>query len=166
MEVYVTKEVSKRAAKGGISDAALSKAVADAEAGLVDATLGNGIIKQRIPGASSGKSRGSRAIIFYVRGKRAIFLHLFAKSAKANLSAAEEEAYRDFAKELARLTDVQFRMLLEKQDWRRIGYEEHRKEVSERRASIASSGGRGSGSRRRDQPGDKTSFRRGLPDDG
>jgi hypothetical protein len=48
---------------------------------------------------------------------RAIFLHLFAKNDRDNLSNAELEAYRDFARVLANLTSEQIKGLVEQSKW-------------------------------------------------
>jgi hypothetical protein len=63
--------------------------VRSAEAGLVDADLGGGLIKQRVARPGQGKSGGYRTIVAYQRGDRAVFLFGFAKNERANLSADE-----------------------------------------------------------------------------
>ena len=50
---------------------------------------GQGLIKRRIPRGNQGAARGSRAVVFYRRGIVAVFLHIFPKSRKANLSKSE-----------------------------------------------------------------------------
>jgi hypothetical protein len=60
---------------------------------LVDADLGDGVIKQRVARSGQGKSGG------YRRTKtRAILVYGFAKSDKANLEPDELEVYRKLAK--------------------------------------------------------------------
>jgi hypothetical protein len=59
MRVFKTKPFARFAAKEGIADAALRDAIRRAEAGLVDADLGGGVIKQRL--ARPGK--GSRVAL-------------------------------------------------------------------------------------------------------
>jgi hypothetical protein len=73
----------------GIADSTLSKAVRGAEAGLVDADLGGGLIKQCVARPGQGKSGGFRMIVAYRRGSRAIFLFGFAKSERDNLDDDE-----------------------------------------------------------------------------
>lgn len=75
-------------------DGALAKAVRDAEAGLIDADLGGGLIKQRVARPRQGKRGGYRTVIAYRRGDRAVFLYGFAKSARANIADDELEALR------------------------------------------------------------------------
>lgn len=57
------------------------------EAGLIDADLGSGLIKQRIARQGRGKSGGYRSILIVRSGERAIFVFAFAKSDKPVLSA-------------------------------------------------------------------------------
>ncbi len=68
-----------------------------AEIGLIDADLGGGLIKQRLARQGSGKSGSYRSIMIFRSGERAILVFAFAKSDKANLSAAELKAYRKAA---------------------------------------------------------------------
>lgn len=95
--IYANRWFAKFAAKEKISDASLAEAVHRAESGLIDADLGGGLIKQRLARQSSGKSGGYRSIMIFRSGERAIFVFAFAKSDKANLSAAELKAYRKAA---------------------------------------------------------------------
>jgi hypothetical protein len=86
--------------KAGISNAALCRAVRDAERGLVAADLGGGVIKQRIARPGQGKSGGFRTLIVFKAGKRAIFVHGFAKNEKDNIEKDELVALKKLAGEL------------------------------------------------------------------
>jgi hypothetical protein len=55
---------------------------------LIDADLGGGLIKQRVPRPGQGRSGGYRTILAYQAEGRAVFLYGFAKNAKANIDAA------------------------------------------------------------------------------
>jgi hypothetical protein len=97
IRIYVNRWFAKFAAKEKIGDTTLADAVHRAEAGLIDADLGGGLVKQRIARRGVGKSGGYRSILIFRSGQRAIFLYAFAKSAKANLNAAELKVYRKAA---------------------------------------------------------------------
>jgi hypothetical protein len=97
IRIFANRWFAKFAAKEKISDATLAQAVHRAEIGLIDADLGGGLIKQRLARRGSGKSGGYRSIMIFRSGERAIFVFAFAKSDKANLSAAELKAYRKAA---------------------------------------------------------------------
>ncbi len=88
-------------AKAG-NDAALCMAIRDAEAGLINADLGGGVIKQRIARAGGGKSGGLRTLVVYKSGTRAVFVHGFAKSDRANIREDELAALKALAAELLR----------------------------------------------------------------
>lgn len=107
IRIYANRWFAKFAAKEKISDATLADAVHRAESGLIDADLGNGLIKQRIARQGEGKSGGYRSILIFRSGERAIFVFAFAKSDKANLSAAELKVYRKAASIMLELRDDQ-----------------------------------------------------------
>ncbi|WP_255573940.1 type II toxin-antitoxin system RelE/ParE family toxin [Erythrobacter sp. SCSIO 43205] len=79
----------KFAAKEKSSDATLADAVHRAETGLIDADLGNGLIKQRIARQGGGRSGGYRSILIFRSGERAIFVFAFAKNDKPVLSLSK-----------------------------------------------------------------------------
>lgn len=107
IRIYTNRWFAKFAAKEKISDATLADAVHRAESGLIDADLGSGLIKQRIARQGGGKSGGYRSILIFRSGERAIFVFAFAKSDKANLSAAELKVYRSAASIMLELGDDQ-----------------------------------------------------------
>ena len=89
MRVFKTRGFARFARKAKLDDAALCEAVARAERGLMDADLGGGLIKQRVPRRGEGRSGGFRTLIAVRLRDRAIFVHGFAKSAQDNLSSHE-----------------------------------------------------------------------------
>ena len=130
MRAYKTKEFARLARKAGLSDPSLCQAVARAERGLIDAQLGRFLIKQRIAREGQGRSGGFRSILFYRKSDRAVFLHLFAKSEQDNLTAVEQDSYREFAGELAALNEEMIGVLVKDKRWTEIDYEDYEKEVS------------------------------------
>lgn len=97
MRVFKTKWFVRFARKERIADRTLREAIERAERGLIDADLGNGVIKQRVARSGRGKSGGYRTIIIYRSERRAIFVFGFAKSSMANLEPEELEGYRKLA---------------------------------------------------------------------
>jgi hypothetical protein len=67
---------------------------------LVAADLGGGVIKQRMARPGQGKSRGCRTLIVFRAGRRAIFVHGFAKSEPDNIASDELAALKKLAAEL------------------------------------------------------------------
>jgi hypothetical protein len=149
VRLFLTKEFARLARKNSVSDGDLQEAVQRAEEGLVDATIGAHLIKQRVARKGKGRSGGYRTIIFLKEMDRAVFLHMFEKSQQANLTKIEEEAYRDFAKVLAALDEAAFAAAAEKRNWKEIEYDNQKEGVSKRRASVSSSGSSGSSRGRR-----------------
>lgn len=91
--------------KAGMCDAALCRAVRDAERGLIAADLGGGVIKQRIARPGQGKSGGFRTLIVFRAGTRAVFVHGFAKNEKENIEQVELVALKKLATELLAYDD-------------------------------------------------------------
>jgi hypothetical protein len=100
VRTFKTKPFTRFVDKAGISNAALCQAVRDAERGLVAADLGGGVIKRRIARPGQGKSGGFRTLIAFRAGRRAIFIHGFAKNEKDNIEKEELAALKKLAVEL------------------------------------------------------------------
>src|ERR1700691_1041152 len=108
MSAYLPKSFQREADSNGVSDEDCREAIRRAESGLIDADLGQGLIKQRISRGNQGAARGSRAVVFYRRGKVAVFLHIFPKSKKANLTKSELAEYLKAAQVLEKLAEKEF----------------------------------------------------------
>jgi hypothetical protein len=65
MHVYLTRSSDRDAKRDGISDEDCKEAIRKAERALIDADLGEGLIKQRIPRGNQGAAKGSRAVVLY-----------------------------------------------------------------------------------------------------
>jgi hypothetical protein len=120
MRAYLTGSFDRDAKRDGISDGDCQEAIRKAERGLIDADLGGGLIKQRIPRGNQGAARGSRAVVFYRRGEVAVFLHVFPKSRKANLKKSELAEYLKAAQVLEKLSEEAFFAARDKKGWRLI----------------------------------------------
>jgi hypothetical protein len=97
VRVFKTNWFVRFARKERIADRSLLEAVEQAERGLIDADLGNGVIKQRVGRPGQGKSGGYRTIIIYRSARRAIFVFGFTKSRMANIEPDELDGYRKLA---------------------------------------------------------------------
>ena len=89
MRSFKEKGFARFQRKEGIGDAALLNATREAEAGLIEADLGRGLIKQRVARSGQGKRGSYRMIVAYRAKARAVFLFGFAKNRKANLDPVE-----------------------------------------------------------------------------
>ena len=97
MSLYKTRAFSRLAKKTGLSDSALKKAVDEMREGIIHADLGGNIYKQRVALQGRGKRGGSRVIVAANMQDRWIFVHCYLKGAKADISPAEENAFKEFA---------------------------------------------------------------------
>ena len=120
MRAYLPKSFQREANSDGITDEDCQEAIGKAERGLIDADLGKGLIKQRIPRGNQGAARGSRAVAFYKRGKIALFPHFFPKNRKANLTKSELAMYSQAAQELAKLAEEQLIAPSAERGWREL----------------------------------------------
>lgn len=106
MRIYKTKPFARFADHVDLDDNALCEAVQRAEAGLVDADLGGGVIKQRIARKGQGKSGGFRSIVLFRQGERSFFVYGFEKSDRDNIRKDELKAFRMLAVEMLGLDEV------------------------------------------------------------
>ncbi len=105
MNIYKNKVFDKWAAKEGIGDEALVKAVEEIESGLVDANLGGNVVKKRVAVGERGKSGGVRTLLAYQVGNKAFFVYGFAKNVRANIKDDELKALKLYAKTLLGYSD-------------------------------------------------------------
>lgn len=107
MRVFVTKVFARFVRSERIDDGRLCEAVARAEAGLIDADLGGGIIKQRVARRGGGRSGGYRTVIAYRSSQRSVFLYGFAKSERDNINESELADLKKLAKHYLAYSDAQ-----------------------------------------------------------
>ncbi len=110
--IYKLKGFARFQRKERISDASLRNAIGNVEAGLIDADLGGGLVKQRLARVGQGKSGGYRTVIAVRRGDRAVFLYGFAKNERGNIDADEMEEFRRLARGFLGLTAQQIATLI------------------------------------------------------
>lgn len=111
--VFQTKVFARLARAEKIETDELIQCIGEIEAGLMDASLGHGLVKQRIARRGQGKSGGLRTILGLRSGDRAIFIDLFAKKDKANFTQDELRAYRKLADVLLSWNEAQISQALE-----------------------------------------------------
>ncbi|WP_233080373.1 type II toxin-antitoxin system RelE/ParE family toxin [Rheinheimera soli] len=100
MRLLTNRTFRRWAEKEGLTNVDLCHALAEIEAGLIDADLGGGVIKKRIALAGRGKSAGARTLLVYRAAERAVFVYGFSKSDKANITSIELKALKNLASEL------------------------------------------------------------------
>ena len=124
--IFTLKGFARFQRKERISDASLRKAIGGVEAGLVDADLGGGLVKQRLARTGQGKSGGYRTVIAIKRGDRAVFLYGFAKNERSNIDADELEEFRRLARGFLGLTTRQIAALIAENELMEVTYDDER----------------------------------------
>lgn len=109
MKIYKHYQFAKWMVKIGLKDSELKKAVSEIMAGLVDADLGQGVLKKRIPLIGRGKRGGARTIVAFRMDHRTLFIYGFAKNEKDNISKSDEAQLKQYAKVLLGFTDQQIK---------------------------------------------------------
>lgn len=115
MRIFKNKFVKKFAQKQNISDDDLISAIQRAESGLIDADLGGGVIKQRIPRQGQGKSGGYRSIILFKSGDKAFFMFVFAKNEQENIGIQELQAMKAAAEVMLAMNDESIQAAIDNQ---------------------------------------------------
>ena len=106
MRIFKTKDFSRLARQQRIGDGLLVEAVKRADRGLIDADLGGGLIKQRVPRPGQGRSGGYRVLLAFRFEARAIFLYAFAKSERENVEPDVLRYWREVAATYLKLDET------------------------------------------------------------
>ena len=112
MRVFKTRVFYRWAGKAGVTDAALLKAVADIERGLIDADLGSHLLKQRVALPGRGKSGSTRTLLATRFAGTLYFLFGFEKSDRDNITQRELGIYQGLASNLVALSNDQIEAAL------------------------------------------------------
>ena len=111
--VFKTRYSNRWIRKTDLTDSALCQAVAEMSHGLIDADLGNGVVKKRIGLAGRGKRGGARILVATNKGSRWFFVFGFEKNDRANIAEDELEALKDVATQLLARTGQQLNEAVE-----------------------------------------------------
>jgi hypothetical protein len=116
MRVFKNKWFARWARTENVPDAVLLRAAAEVAAGQVEADLGGGLFKKRLPREGGGKRSGYRVLIGYKKphADRIVFLYAFAKNVRSNISDKEKEALSLVAEAFVVATEYQISFLLKK----------------------------------------------------
>ena len=105
--IFKTRHFTRWMRKTDLTDAALSNAVSEMDAGLIDADLGGGVVKKRVALPGRGKRGSARILVATNKGNRWLFVFGFEKNERTNISKKELEALQDIAFDLLRLDSNQ-----------------------------------------------------------
>lgn len=100
MRILKSKWFNKWAEKEGLTDKALTEAIAEMEDGLNDGDLGGHVYKKRAAIQGQGKRGGLRTIVAFKVDDKSFFMFGFAKNQQDNIDKKELKALKLMAKEL------------------------------------------------------------------
>lgn len=116
MRIFKVKAFERCAREEKIADRVLRKAVQEIRDGLVDARLGGGIYKKRIPASSRGKRGGARTIVAFHAEHHTFFMFMFLKNERENIGRKELKALRQFSQYLLKLDDDKISEMIKNND--------------------------------------------------
>lgn len=105
MRIFKGSDFDDWAKSEHISDESLIKAVQEITGGLVDASLGVGLLKKRVALEGRGKRGGARTILAFRADDRAFFIYGFSKNKKSTLTPKETKALKQLARTYFSLSD-------------------------------------------------------------
>lgn len=109
MKTYKHYQFAKWMLKMHLTDENLKEVVDEITHGLIDADLGQGVLKKRI----ALQSGGARSIIAFKINHRTIFIYGFAKNEKDNLSKNDELQLKQLAKVYLGFTEQQIKKAIQ-----------------------------------------------------
>lgn len=124
MRVFKTRGFARFARNEMIGDETLAKAIRQAEAGLIGADLGSGLIKLRLARPGSGKRGGYRTLVSYKAKSCAVFLFGFAKNERENISSDQLAELKAIAGGFIRQSDSTFTEDVEEGRLQEVDYDE------------------------------------------
>lgn len=122
--VFKTRHFSRWVRKAKVTQEALCLAVLEMENGLIDAELGGGVVKKRVPLPGRGKSGGARTLLATNKGSLWFFVFGFEKNERANVSPKELEALKALAADLLKLSSAELDDLVESEALQEICHDD------------------------------------------
>ena len=110
--IFKTRTFQRWMRKTHLTDIALCQAVEEMANGLIDADLGNGLVKKRVALSGKGKRGGLRVLLATNREGRWVFIFGFAKKDRDNVTKTEIEALRGITSSVLAWTSDQLKTAL------------------------------------------------------
>lgn len=121
--VFKTRLFSRWMRKTALTQEALCLAISEMENGLIDADLGGGVVKKRVPLPGRGKSGGARTLLATNRSSLWFFVYGFEKNERANVNVRELEALKAIAADLLKLSSAELDSLVDSEALQEICHE-------------------------------------------
>lgn len=109
--------------KAELTNQVLVKAIDEIKNGLVDADLGGGLLKKRVPLPGQGKRGAARTILATNKKGRWIFLFGFQKNERENITPRELEALQELASKYLKFSDENIRLAIAEHKLLEVFYE-------------------------------------------
>ena len=124
MRIFKYRHFKRWAKDEDITDQTLIDTANEIKAGLVDANLGGGLYKKRVPREGQGKRGGYRVLLAYKQDKHVFFLYGFAKNEKDNINDEQKGAFLDLAKYFLTVNEQEIAELVKINELVEINYGE------------------------------------------
>ena len=105
MRIFLTKWFARFARRERVSTSDLIRLLRRAESGIVDAELGGGLLKLRLPRVGRGRCGGYRVLVVFRAGDLAFCIYGYAKSEKPDLAPNEVLEYKKAAVDFLALSE-------------------------------------------------------------
>ncbi len=128
MRILVTNWFSRFIRRERISKESLRDAIERAERGLIDADLGNGLIKQRLSRPGQGHSGGFRTLIVFRRDLCSVFLYGFAKNQLDNISPAQLRSLRGIARKWLEADEERICIAIQNNDLQEVFHDREKRQ--------------------------------------
>ncbi|MDX2345410.1 MAG: type II toxin-antitoxin system RelE/ParE family toxin [Legionella sp.] len=112
MRIFKHRSFFKWAKSEGIADDSLIKAITEMNDGLIDAELGGGLFKKRVPISGQGKRSGYRTLIAFKEDDKAFFVYGFKKNERDNIDTNEKKVFKQLSKTLLNLDEKTLKKML------------------------------------------------------
>jgi hypothetical protein len=123
VRIFKTLKFNRWMHKSKLSDQVWEKAVSEIINGLIDADLGKGGVKKRIPLSGCGKRAGARTLLATNKKDRWIFLYGFQKNEKESITEDELEGLQELASDPLELSNKKLDYFLNKGKLVEVFYE-------------------------------------------
>jgi len=112
LRIFKHRSFLKWAKSEGIIDNSLIKAITEMNDGLIDAELGGGLFKKRVPISGGGKRGGYRTLIAFKEDEKAFFVYGFKKNEQDNIDPNEKKVFKQLSKTLLNLDEKTLKKML------------------------------------------------------
>ncbi len=110
--IFKTRHFRRWMRKTDRGEDALCMAVAEMNAGLIDADLGGFVVKKRVALPGRGKRGSTRTLLATNKHNRWFFIFGFEKNDRCNINTKELESLQNIASDLLKLDSKQIETLL------------------------------------------------------